>query len=104
MFSYYARWISDFSEKVQPFVQSKLNSSFSFSNAAINSFETFKGDLVSACLTNVKGTLFVVKCNASEHTLAATFNQGAHMAVGHETGFCFETGLKTDFFVVLVLV
>ena len=52
MFSYYAKWISDFSEKVRPLVQPKLNSSLPLSTA-IKSFETLKVDLASACSTSV---------------------------------------------------
>ena len=59
MFPYYAKWVSDFSEKVRPLMQSKLNSSFPLSTAAINSFKTLLGDLTSTCLTSVKeGTPF----------------------------------------------
>ena len=65
-----------------------MNSSFPLSTAAINSFETLKGDLASACLTSVKEeTPFVVDCDASEHTLAATLNQGGQTVAFHSRTF-----------------
>ena len=54
MFAHYAKWLSDFFFNVQPLVQSKMKSSFFLFTAAINSFETLKEDLASACLTSVK--------------------------------------------------
>ena len=41
MFSYYAKWIKKFLQKIRPLVQSNLSSSFPLSKEAYDSFETF---------------------------------------------------------------
>ena len=77
MFSYYAKWIKKFSQKIRPLVQSNLAPSFPLSKEASDSFETLRNDLAAAFLTSIDEKLpFVVECDASEHTLAATLNQG----------------------------
>ena len=69
-------------------MQSKLNSSSSFSTTAISSFETLKGDPASACLTSVKeDTPFVVECDAFKRTLAATLNQEGQPVEFHSPTF-----------------
>ena len=77
MFSYYAKWIQNFSDIIRPLIQSNLFSYFPLSSDAAKSFELLRQNLASACLTSVKeGVPFVVECDASDHTLAATLNQG----------------------------
>ena len=58
-------------------VQFNLASSFQLSKEASDSFETLRNDLAAAFLTSIDEKLpFVVECDASEHMLGATLNQG----------------------------
>ena len=88
MFSYYAKWIKKFSQKIRPLVQSNLAPSFPLSKEASDSFETLQNDLAAAFLTSIDEKLpFVVECDASEHTLAATLNQGGKPIAFHSRTF-----------------
>ena len=88
MYSYYAKWIKKFSQKIRPLVQSNLASSFPLSKEASDNFETFRNDLAAAFLTSIDEKLpFVVECDASEHTLAATLNQGRKPVAFHSRTF-----------------
>ena len=88
MFSYYAKWIKNFSDKIRPLVQSNITSSFPLSSDAAKSFELLRQNLASSCLTSVKeGIPFVVECDASDHTLAATLNQGGQPVAFHSRTF-----------------
>ena len=51
MFSYYAKRIKNFSQKIRPLVQSNHSSFFPLSKEASDSFETFRNDLAAAFLT-----------------------------------------------------
>ena len=84
MFSYYARWISDFSNKIRPLTKASKLLIFSLPNEAIMAFNSLKCELESACLLCVKeGNPFTIECNASEHTNAATLNQGGQPVTFH---------------------
>lgn len=88
MFSYYAKWIDKFSEKVRPLVQSNLSSSFPLPAEASACFEKLRKNLAAASLTCVNEALpFVVECDASQHTLAATLNQGGKPIAFHSRTF-----------------
>ena len=77
MFSYYRKWLSDFSLKIKPLIESNKNNVFPLSNESVRAFEMLKSELTSACSTCVnKGLPFTVECDASNHTLAASLNQG----------------------------
>ena len=77
MFSYYARWVPNFSEKIRPLVESSKNNIFPLTSQSVNAFSLVKKDIEGACLTSVReGIPFTVECDASEHTVAATINQG----------------------------
>ena len=90
MFSYYAKWIQNFSDKIRPLVQSNLFSSFPLSSDVVESFKLLRQNLASACLTSVKeGVPFVVKCEASDHTLAATLNQSVQPVAFHSRTFSY---------------
>ena len=54
MFSYYANWIQNFSDKICPLVQSNLFSFFPFSSDVVENFKLLRQNLASACLTSVK--------------------------------------------------
>ena len=82
MFSYYARWIQNFSEKIRP--------TFALSSDAATSFELLWQNLASTCLTGVKeGIPFVVECDVPDHALAATLNQGGQPLVFYLHTFLF---------------
>ena len=88
MFSYYARWIPDFSLKIRPLVQSNVSSSFPLSQDFTESFLTLRRDLASACVTCIQeGVPFVLECDASEFALAATLNQGGQPVAFHSRTF-----------------
>ena len=73
LFAYYAKWIPNFSEKIQPLSKALT---YPLCKEAIDSFNTLKGDMESAALRPIdEGVPFVVECDASETTLSATLNQ-----------------------------
>ena len=80
MFSYYARWIRNFSEKIRP--------SFALSSDAAISFEPLWQNLASTCLADVKqGIPFVVECDVPDHAFAATLNQSGQPLVFYSRTF-----------------
>ena len=88
MFSYYARWIPNFSSKIRPLVQSNVNSSFPLSSDASRSFSTLRNDLAAACVSCIQeGVPFVLECDASESALDATLNQGGKPVAFHSRTF-----------------
>ena len=88
MFSYYARWIPNFSSKIRPLVQSNVNSPFPLSSDASRSFSTLRSDLAAACVSCIlEGVPFVLECDASESALAATLNQGGKPVDFHSRTF-----------------
>ena len=73
LFAYYAKWIPNFSEKIQPLSEALT---YPLCKEAIDSFTTLKGDMESAALRPIdEGVSFVIECDASETTLSATLNQ-----------------------------
>ena len=84
MFSYYAKWLSNFSLKIKPIIESNKNNVFPLSNESAGAFKMLKSELTSACLTCVnEGLPFTVECDASNHTLAASLNQGGRPIAFH---------------------
>ena len=84
MFSYYAKWLSDFSLKIKFLIESNKNNAFPLSNESVRAFKMLKSELTSACLTCVnEGLPFTVECDASNHTLAASRNQGGRPIAFH---------------------
>jgi hypothetical protein len=74
MFAYYAKWISNFSEKIQPLIKTK---SFPLCKESLNAFNLLKGELLKATLQSIDENLpFVVECDASEVAISAILNQG----------------------------
>ena len=72
-FSYYSKWIPDFSEKVRPLAKT---TTFPISQEALNAIEQMKKDIKNAMVCCIDETIpFQVECDASEHSLAATLNQ-----------------------------
>ena len=77
-----------FSEKIRSLIQSNLSSSFPLSKEASDNFETSRNDLAAAFLTSTDQKLpLVVECDASEHTLADTLNQGGKPVAFHSRMF-----------------
>ncbi|XP_046863329.1 uncharacterized protein LOC124457082 [Xenia sp. Carnegie-2017] len=74
MFAYYAKWIPNYSDKVQPLLQA---TSFPLDGDALNAFTMLKEELQKASLHSIDESLpFVVETDASETALSATINQG----------------------------
>ena len=77
MFSYYVRLISDFSNKIRSLTKASKSLIFPLPSEAIMAFNSLKCELESACLSSVRGGIpFTVECDALEHTIAATPDQG----------------------------
>ena len=73
MFAHYSRWISGFSEKVHPLVQT---ASFPLSTEAKRSFEALKSEIAGTAISAIDpAEPFVVETDASEHAIAATLCQ-----------------------------
>ena len=88
MFSYYAKWVPDFSSKIRPLVKSNTTSSFPLSDEASESFNTIRRDLANACVTCIRDNVpFVLECDASDSALAATLNQGGQPVAFHSRTF-----------------
>ena len=71
LFAYYEKWISNFSENIQPLLKA---TTFPLNSEAINAFNMIKGDVELAAID--EGIPFVVEYDASDTTLSATLNQG----------------------------
>ena len=70
--------------KFKPLIESNKNNVFPLSNESAGAFEMLKSELTSACLTCVnEGLPFTVECDASNHTLAASLNQGGRPIAFH---------------------
>jgi hypothetical protein len=74
MFAYYAKWIPDSSNKIQPLVTVK---EFPLGEPALKTFASLKKELEIVSLASIDETKpFVVETDASYSALAATLNQG----------------------------
>ena len=72
--AYYAKWTSNFSEKIQPLLKA---TTFPLNSEAINAFNMLKSDMELAAFRPIdEGIPFVVECDASVTKLSATLNQG----------------------------
>ena len=88
MFSYYARWIPDFSSKIRPLVQSNVSSTFPLPLDASQSFSNLLQDLAAASVKCIQENVpFVVECDASEYAFAATLNQRGQPVAFHSRIF-----------------
>ena len=73
MFSYYAQWLPQFSEKVRPLI---LEKQFPMGEKALNAFKSLKDKLVSAALQIIDENVpFVVETDASDNAISASLNQ-----------------------------
>lgn len=74
MFAYYAKWIPNFSDKIQPLTNTKT---FPLASEALNAFNHLKEHLLTATLRSIDEDLpFVVECDASDVAVSAVLNQG----------------------------
>ena len=88
MFSYYVRWIPNFSSKIRALVQYNVSSIFPLSFKASQSFSGLLRDLAAASVTCIQENVpFVVECDASEYALAATLNQRGQPVAFHSRTF-----------------
>ena len=72
MFAYYAKWIPNFSDKMQPLSQA---TKFPLDEKALDAFTTLKKELEEAALHSIDVSLpFVVQTDASEVAVCATLN------------------------------
>ena len=73
MFSYYSKWISQFSDKIRPLIQ---NTEFPPSSSVIESFEALKKELENSILVTVDPLkTLTVETDASDVAISATLNQ-----------------------------
>lgn len=73
LFSYYSRWIPEFSNRIKPLTSSK---SFPLSPEAVNAFDNLKKAVEEAFVTAIDETIpFEVETDASDVALAATLSQ-----------------------------
>lgn len=74
MFAYYAKWITDFSDKIQPLARAKK---FPLDKEALQAFSLLEQELKRATLYSVDENLPIeVECDASEVAISAALNQG----------------------------
>ena len=72
-FSYYSKWIPNFSEKIRCLTQTK---SFPVSDECAKTFENFKSIIVNAVVVAIDENIpFEVETDASNSAIAATLNQ-----------------------------
>ena len=73
MFSYYAQWIPQFSEKIKPLI---LVSQFPVNDKAKQALESLKDDLVSATLRVIdENASFVIETDASNNAISASLSK-----------------------------
>ena len=72
LFSYYSKWIKNFSKKITPLVRSDLP----LSDTAIEAFHQLKQEIENSAVGAINEDLpFVVETDASDNAIAATLNQ-----------------------------
>ena len=72
-FSYYAKWIPNFSDKVRPL---NKTTTFPIAKEAQDAIQVMKNDIKNAVICCIDESLpFTLECDASEYALAATLNQ-----------------------------
>ena len=74
LFAYYSSWISNYSSKIRPLLDTKT---FPLSNEAVCAFNDLKQELASATLQRIDENVpFTVETDASDFAIAAILNQG----------------------------
>ena len=73
MFSYYAKWIPKFSEKIHFFTDTL---SFPLNSNAVAAFDQMKTEIANSCISAVDESIpFTVETDASDFAIAATLSQ-----------------------------
>ena len=73
IFAHHSRWISHYSEKIRPLIQSKC---FPLSETVVQAFENLKRDISNAVVSAIDDNIpFQVETDASEFAIAATLTQ-----------------------------
>ena len=85
LFSYYSKWVPNFSEIIRPLVQ---NEAFPLSNDAISAFHLMKNKLADATLQPIDKAVpftiaFCVPFTIYDFTIAATLNQNGKPVAFH---------------------
>jgi len=89
MFTYYVRWIEDFSTKIAPLTTVEK---FPLNSNAVATFESLRKSLLSACLHSISDDKpFTVECDASDLAIGATLNQN-----GRSVAFMSRTLSKSE--------
>ena len=95
MFAYYAKWIHNFSDKIQPLIE---NTKFPLETKVLEVFKQIKQELeVSTLKLTNKSLPFEVECDASDVAIFTALNQG-----GHPVAFMSETlqGSKLKYHII----
>ena len=75
LFSYYSKFIKNYSQKVRPLLEAE---SYPLGSTAINAFESLKTDIENAVVNHIDENIpFVLETDASDHSIAATLNQNS---------------------------
>ena len=74
LFSYYSKWIHNFSEKIRPLSSNLI---LTLRDEALSAFNQLKVDIEMSVVVAVDETIpFVIETDASDFAIAATLNQG----------------------------
>ena len=74
LFSYYSKWIRDFSAKIKPL---SSNYEFPMPQPAVDAFQVLKGEIEKSVVRSIDENVpFAVETDASNFAVAATLNQG----------------------------
>ena len=88
MFSYYAKWVPEFSTKIRPLVQADVTSSFPLSSETANAFQTLHFLLTSACLASIReGIPLTAERDTSKHSFGPTLSQNGLPVAFHSRTF-----------------
>ena len=89
MFAYYAKWISQFSDKIRPLADT---TSFPLDKEALASFNALKDELARVALSPIDEDIpFIVECDASDVAISASLNQN-----GRPVAFMSKTLSATE--------
>ena len=89
LFSYYSKWIRDFSAKIKPL---SSNYEFPMPQPAVDAFQVLKGEIEKSVVRSIDENVpFTVETDASNFAIAATLNQG-----GRPVAFFSRTLQKSE--------
>ena len=77
LFSYYAKWIPNFSAKIRPL---SSNKQFPLPDEVLHSFNVLKNDIIKPVVCTIdESRPFLGETDASDFAIAATLSQGADL-------------------------